>query len=500
MFAIEFPEFLVDPNQTGYVTFLLGILFILGVYHFLLFFQQRISSYFYYSLYLFLVFTSLLTIQTYSFLDDIFSSWDEFLNHIDFFVVECSYSVYFFFAFSFLDLKKHSPQWNSGILMATRIFLLFCLVVEILFLLTGKQEIENFGYLVFLFVIPALSIIGYYPIFRLSSNLKYYIIFGSLILFVTSMAPVVMYIFGNMDPQESALGYGIFYTGLILENTLFSLGLGHKQKKILRENEKANKEIKRQLKENDQLRQEIEVQFNRNLQLLEEKAEKEKLEKLKATYEKEMAELKISALKSQMNPHFIFNSLNAIKLYIIDNDIDNAVFYLNKFSKLIRRILATTRIKQISLAEELEIVELYLNIENIRFQNEINYSVKIMEGLNTDTIKVPSLILQPFLENSIWHGLPGIKGEKIIKVEVGIKDEDFLVIGIEDNGIGRMEAEKIRKNKLHKRDSLGIKITLERLKNFSMGYSNEFDLDIVDLYEKTGNARGTRVNLKIPLN
>ncbi|MUP45434.1 hypothetical protein E0K83_06705 [Gramella sp. BOM4] len=496
---IDFPDFLVKPNESGFITFLMGILFILGVYHLLLYFQQGIKSYLYYSIYLLLVFLSMLTVDTHSFLYDISSSWQYLLDAVDLFVVECSYAVYFFFAFAFLDMHEHSPKWNRGILLATKIFLVFCLFVEILFLISGEQKFESFGYLFFLFYIPILSLIAYYPIFKLSSDLRYYIIFGSLILFTTSMVPVFLYIMGIMNPENSMIGYGIFYCGLILENTVFSLGLGHKQKRILQENERANKEIRRQLAENDTLREEIEIQFKQNLQLLEEKAEKEKLEKLKATYEKEMAELKISALKNQMNPHFIFNSLNAIKLYIIDNDIDNAVFYLNKFSKLIRRILASTRIKQISLSEEIEIVKLYLSIENIRFQNEINYSVEIGEEVNTDTIQIPSLILQPFLENSIWHGLPGRKGEKIIKLKISKENEQFLLICIEDNGIGREAAQKIKKNKLHKRESLGIKITKERLKSFFRNSTNNYKLEFIDLKDETGKPKGTKVLLKIPL-
>lgn len=101
-------------------------------------------------------------------------------------------------------------------------------------------------------------------------------------------------------------------------------------------------------------------------------------------------------LRSQMNPHFIFNSLNSIKLYIINNEKENAVYYLNKFSKLIRKILMASKEKQISLAEELETMKLYINIENIRFSNEINYTTKVSDNIDIESIKVPSLILQPF--------------------------------------------------------------------------------------------------------
>ena len=113
---------------------------------------------------------------------------------------------------------------------------------------------------------------------------------------------------------------------------------------------------------------------------------------------KKLLTLEQSMLRSQMNPHFLFNSLNSIKLYIINNEKKNAVYYLNKFSKLVRKILEASSLKEISLAEELETIELYMNIENIRFSNEINFDISIEDGIDTHAIKIPSLILQPFLE------------------------------------------------------------------------------------------------------
>ncbi len=132
-------------------------------------------------------------------------------------------------------------------------------------------------------------------------------------------------------------------------------------------------------------------------------------------------------LRSQMNPHFIFNSLNSIKLYIINNEKENAVYYLNKFSKLIRKILMASKEKEITLAEELETMDLYMNIENIRFSNEINYKTNISPDIDLQAIKVPSLILQPFLENALWHGLSSKKDNKNINLEITNENEILLL-------------------------------------------------------------------------
>ncbi len=214
--------------------------------------------------------------------------------------------------------------------------------------------------------------------------------------------------------------------------------------------------------------------------------------------EKKVMALEQSQLRSQMNPHFLFNSLNSIKHYIINNEQKHAVHYLNKFSKLIRRILEASSMKENSLKEELETVDLYMNIENIRFDEQIDYQVDIDPDINPQTVRIPSLILQPFLENALWHGLSSKEGEKKIRLEVRQNKKGFINIAIRDNGIGREASEKLRESKVLKRKSMGISITRERLANFSRIYRNTFDLSIEDLYNGDGSVAGTQVTLKIP--
>jgi len=215
--------------------------------------------------------------------------------------------------------------------------------------------------------------------------------------------------------------------------------------------------------------------------------------------EKKLLTLEQSMLRSQMNPHFLFNSLNSIKLYIINNEKKNAVHYLNKFSKLVRKILEASSQKEISLAEELETVELYMNIENIRFSNEINFNIHIKDDLDTHNIKIPSLILQPFLENALWHGLSSKDGTKNIDLEIRKGKNGFIEIIILDNGVGRDAAEKIKNAKVLKRKSVGIDITKERLANFSRDYENYFHVEIIDKYNEKNQSTGTQIIIYIPI-
>jgi len=214
--------------------------------------------------------------------------------------------------------------------------------------------------------------------------------------------------------------------------------------------------------------------------------------------DKKVLTLEQTMLRSQMNPHFLFNSLNSIKLYIINNEKKNAVHYLNKFSKLVRKILEASSLKEIPLAEELETVELYMNIENIRFSNEIQFKIIVDDGIDPHIVKIPSLILQPFLENALWHGLSSKDGDKSILLQISRKKDGYIDIFITDNGVGREVAEKLKESKVLKRKSVGINITKERLENFSKDYQNTFKLEIVDLFNTLGAASGTKVILHIP--
>jgi sensor histidine kinase YesM len=192
-----------------------------------------------------------------------------------------------------------------------------------------------------------------------------------------------------------------------------------------------------------------------------------------------------------MNPHFIFNSLNSIKLNIIKNNKENAVYYLNKFSKFIRKTLTISREKEVSLQDEIDTLELYVSIENLRFKNEIQYSTNIDKNINLETIKIPPLILQPFVENAIWHGLSPKKGEKKLHLSITKKGLNYIEITIKDNGIGRKKAQEFKAQKMIKRESVGLKLTEERLAIFSGHLKQKHQIVFEDL------EQGTKVVVKL---
>ena len=180
------------------------------------------------------------------------------------------------------------------------------------------------------------------------------------------------------------------------------------------------------------------------------------------------------------------------------NEKENAVYYLNKFSKLIRKILSATMEKETSLADELDTMRLYVSIENIRFGGKIDFQVESDPLIYEGEVKLPGLILQPFLENALWHGLPLVTTQKKLCIRLK-KEEGKVRIEIEDNGIGRQRSRELNTLRLHKRNSLGISLTRERLRTFYQNHQQQYSLEIVDLFNARDQAVGTRVVLQLPL-
>ncbi|HEY1167217.1 MAG TPA: histidine kinase [Chitinophaga sp.] len=216
---------------------------------------------------------------------------------------------------------------------------------------------------------------------------------------------------------------------------------------------------------------------------------------LRSDYEIKLNELENSALRTQMNPHFIFNSLNTINAFINSNNRAQANQYMSKFSKLIRLILDHSRQKKITLRDELEVAMLYIQLEQIRFEHRFQFDI-LVNGTDPDITEVPPLIIQPFIENAILHGLLPQKQEGKLKVEI-IKDDSCIQCIIEDNGIGRAAARQIKETSGHKRRSHGMEITIKRITLFNKENGLSADIRIIDLENENGQAAGTRV--EIPL-
>jgi ligand-binding sensor domain-containing protein len=214
---------------------------------------------------------------------------------------------------------------------------------------------------------------------------------------------------------------------------------------------------------------------------------------------KEVNKFRQQALSQQMNPHFIFNTLNSIQYYIYENDNVSSTRYLAKFSKLMRIILDNSQFDTIPIQSELDAMELYLELESLRLEKGFNYEIIVHESIDTDMYKIPPLLIQPYVENSIWHGLVNKKGEKMVKIEL-VPDNDSVLCIIEDNGIGRERATELKKQKPKKHKSHGTNITSKRIEMLNKINQCSFKVEFEDLKDNKGIPCGTRVLLKIPNN
>jgi ligand-binding sensor domain-containing protein len=223
---------------------------------------------------------------------------------------------------------------------------------------------------------------------------------------------------------------------------------------------------------------------------------KHEVEKRVLAIEKELFDVQQKALQLQMNPHFIFNSLNAIQSFVIANDTDKAIHYLTKFSQLMRLILSNSRESSIPVRDELKALEHYMDIERLRFDNKFDYEIKVDKNIDEEFMEIPPMIIQPFVENAILHGLVHSSDPGHIRIELKLEN-NFIFCSIEDNGIGREKAGEIRDASGLKRKSRGMLITRERLEILNKQNKEKFAVKVIDLHDKNNKASGTRVELNI---
>jgi len=211
------------------------------------------------------------------------------------------------------------------------------------------------------------------------------------------------------------------------------------------------------------------------------------------------AELEQRFLRSQMNPHFIFNSLGAIQSFIFKNEPLEAATYLSNFSELVRLILDNSRQDLIALETEIKTLNHYLDLQLLRFGEKFNYKLEVDEELKNTNLLIPPMLAQPFIENSIEHAFAGMKEKGLLKISF-MEEKNYLKLVCEDNGIGIEASLRTKKEKIKKHQSLATKITRERIKVLNKVYPLKIILEIQDLKKLNPKEKGTRIVFTIPKN
>jgi LytS/YehU family sensor histidine kinase len=223
--------------------------------------------------------------------------------------------------------------------------------------------------------------------------------------------------------------------------------------------------------------------------------------KTKANIKQQLNSLEIRALRSQMNPHFIFNSLNSISQLVASKRNDEGLQYLSKFSKLLRLVLDESEKSFISLKDEMRILDLYLQLETLRFGSSFYYTIQADEELDEEETLLPTFLIHPIIENAIWHGLLHKEGERRLIINFQRKDKDKLICIVKDNGIG-IEAATFKKQQHlngEKQQSKGLKMVKERLALLADQQHVGTDFRMEDMKDVNGYISGTKCTIELPV-
>jgi len=214
-----------------------------------------------------------------------------------------------------------------------------------------------------------------------------------------------------------------------------------------------------------------------------------------------IAAVEMKAFRAQMNPHFIFNCINSIQHFILNNDQMEAHKQLTRFSKLVRNVLENSDMEWINVEREMETLKLYIELESMRFNSSFSFDLEVDQSVNKHSDQIPPLAIQPFVENAILHGLIPLKNTAgILRISMK-KDGDIIRCVIDDNGIGRQRAREVKSRKQHSRKSMGIDLTIERLNRYVDISKAHIDhcVTIEDKWNEENQSVGTRVTLLLPV-
>ncbi|GAB3505865.1 sensor histidine kinase [Emticicia fontis] len=424
-------------------TFYQGGLGIILIIAFLIFYRNRQEKiYLYYLLYVLAAFAfTLFKSRSFTYVGQLLG----LLPIIKFYAAETimwlGFAVYLLFITELLDIRKTHPHLFKFLCLVAKVFVVYSLLIFVWLLLTNDSGLQiwifnNSRIPIFLLYTGILVYIAR----NVRSSMLKYLMIGNGLLIVFGL---IAWLKGGVFNQQH--WYGVFnhlFTlalGILLEIIVFALAIA---KKIEEE-----RNIKNQL-------------------------------------EQKTMQVEMMALRSQMNPHFLFNSLNSIRYMVMVNDNENASDYLSKFSKLLRMILNHSEKNVIRLSEELIALRLYLDIEKRRFGDNFSYAFMIDEQIEAEALQIPPMLLQPFVENAIWHGLmPSPKPDKRIEVFIKKINETMVEFLIKDNGIGRLKASALKEKSMKHHKSKGTDITNQRVELFNRNYANKINIRIDDLYD-----------------
>lgn len=477
-----------------------GAFLITALFHFTLYLQQKDKVFLSYAVYLFLYTLFILVRILDSRLTSLWPLSYMTVYHADEILAKFTLVAYVNFMgglFVTPDMKLHLAGWRI-LRWATYGY---CIVY--LMLIAADDELQVFETMSFLSSIFLLGL-GFFlilKVFKFYKNPFYQlIILGSLLLAFSTVSGVVYNIVTESD-KLNFTAYALMLTGGIPEIIFLSAALGYRLKTAYKERTEAQQELILQLQRNEQLartlNEELEQMVRSRTDEIREKSlqlehEKEKI--LIAEFDKQIAEAQLTALNAQMNPHFIFNCMNSIQKYILKNERTRALDFLQHFSDLMRCVLDNSTKPKVQLDDEIHMLEKYILLEQQRLDHKFDFAIEVASDLQTDFFEIPGMIIQPYIENAIWHGLMNKSGRGLLRVRFD-KVNHAIRCEIEDNGVGRAKASETGPQDQAKRKRYGMSISQRRLELLHKENQDIPDIRIEDLYDDHHQPAGTRVSL-----
>lgn len=470
-------------------SFLMVMLF-LSISCMVLFYKTEIKDYWYFSIFCFLlcIYYSNKTSYEIPLLESVLSQDIKQLinNSVQ------AFFYYFIGLFSYKFLEKDIREGFVG--KALRVFIYFTFgsgVVMLLsyFPLNSLHQIVYIGFrLILLLAMPYL----YFVLFKSDQSYIRLYAYGGFSMLILAGLAMYFSIVGKFIFGIAPLDF--FTLGLIVFTACLAVSLGTKNQMYERDRLASKEALIEQLKRTQELEAEKKLQLADNLRLAQ-------MNEKNSLLEKDMAELELQVLRGQLNPHFLYNSMNSLKLYILNNESNKAASFIDQFSSLFRTVLNNSRQRLVTLQEELDAMRKYLELEQIRFQNKFQFEINIDASIDATFVRIPPMIFQPFLENAIIHGISYLEdnqGRIKLDVQVDSNEGSYKVV-IQDNGVGRKLTENTRKNRPKTHKSLGIQIIKERLEAIKKMYAEQAYFVIEDLNNEQNKPTGTKVSLVLPL-
>jgi sensor histidine kinase YesM len=375
--------------------------------------------------------------------------------------------MYFLFIRYFLSIDQKIPK----LIPIIRTWVIICSLMGLSEVISSAIEIQSdlltsIFFLVRIIMIP-LIIYMLWVIYRKRIKYTSYIIWGSSFLLMAGIAAMsVSYFFPRASDTAWNNPYLFMMAGVLLESFCFALGLGRQAKQ-----EELDK---------------IEAQKQLIVQIQKE-----------ASLERKIQDSRIQTLTAQMNPHFIFNALNSIQHFILSNQKEKSVKYLSRFAKLIRGILQNSTAQTVSLEDELDTLKSYVELEQLRFHPAFKFDLQIDPAIVLEDTHIPHMVIQPFIENAILHGLSTLKGNGKLTLYLNKADAQSLNVTIMDNGIGRTKAMEIKRGKEKKHHSISVDSIRERLRVLQPNVNHPVIYEDLNDYEN--QPSGTKVVITLPI-